>query len=82
MSPCASDTTWLLVTMTPVSSTTKPEPVAWPSEVSTLICTTLGRTRAATPGMLPAGRFTVRTGAAPRLAPSTVPELRPFSLSR
>ena len=81
-SPWASATTWLFVTMTPVSSMTNPEPVACPFEVSTLICTTLGSTRAATPGMLPAGRSTSRAGAAPRLAPSTVPEPVSRSASR
>ena len=70
--PWASATTWLFVTRMPSSSMTNPEPVAWPCEVSTLICTTLGSTRAATPATLPSGRETLRAGAAPRLAPSTV----------
>jgi hypothetical protein len=61
-----------LVTSRPSSSSTNPEPVASPWAVSTLICTTLGRTRAATPGMLRAGRSTLRAGALPRLDPSTV----------
>ena len=55
------------MTSRPSSSRTNPEPVASPWEVSTLIWTTLGSTRAATPGMLRAGRSTLRAGALPRL---------------
>ena len=78
----ASATTWLFVTMRPSSSTTKPEPVAWPWLGVRPDLHHAGQDPGGDTGDAVVGRLGESFGVDPRLAPSTVIPRRPRARRR